>query len=294
MSQPALVRAVIIEGAPTLLDPQPCKLLHTHSLSPKLYRIHTSSLVRTLNILICFVVQQMPGDGSQVKQPEIPLSFFLISVNSTRGNCRRSLCQNYADACWWQFLCECCYTLPAMCTCATRLSCMGGRSICPPWQPEWTDGARGSGHLSVGLPICQRRVTVAATGNGWCIIPPTRWSVDSRQIVLSLFIFYGHSWKSVSPLQCSSCHTDLRAFRQRDFVALFKLAGQTFGDKEPQVPRQEARRLDERKIRDHFYVGFVWFFLFFSRKYTQSLFPLNYLNVTYNDLFLSTTLHAYT
>lgn len=70
----------------------------------------------------------------------------------------------HGPACWWQFLCEHCYILPAMCTCATLVSYTSGKSICPPWQSEWTDGARGSSPWSVSLPLCRSWVTVAASG----------------------------------------------------------------------------------------------------------------------------------
>lgn len=110
----------------------------------------------------------------------------------------------HGPACWWQFLCDYCYILPAMCTCATLVSCTSGKSICPPWQSEWTDGAWGSSHWSVSLPLCLGCVTVAAAGNA-----PGMMHISPLAQVIGMPIdsgscrdtSYEHSWK-LSHLFC--------------------------------------------------------------------------------------------
>lgn len=60
----------------------------------------------------------------------------------------------HGPVCWWQFLCDYCFSLPAMCTCATLLSCTSGKSICPPWQSEGTDRRRGSSQSASLCWLC--------------------------------------------------------------------------------------------------------------------------------------------
>lgn len=144
------------------------------------------------------------GERTRLRLFLLPLSFLLISVNSREEIVAAAFARTRPSL-WWQSLCERCYTLPVMCTCATLISCTGGKSICPPWQSKRTDGAWGGSRWPVSLSrlcyswntlealqICKKKIKkILSSRWAGCIstVDPVRMPLMNPSDILSPYFY---------------------------------------------------------------------------------------------------------